>query len=77
MFGRRKFSPFDQAMAEPCPRCSPCRNPPSGGEDELAGSLLGAPTEGSNTPTPAPPVFQAQSPTSTQAPAPLSNKGLF
>ena len=53
------------------------RNPPLGGEDELAGSSPGAPTEGSNTPTPSPPVSRAQIPAFAQAPAPPSNKGLF
>ena len=64
-------------MARPRTRRSLCRNPLPGGEDELVGGLLRDPTKGSNTPTPSPSVFQAQTPASTQAPTPLSNKGLF
>ena len=64
-------------MAGARTRRSPRLNPPPGGEDELAGGLSGAPTEGSNTPTPSPPASRAQIPASTQAPAPPSNKGLF
>ena len=64
-------------MAGTRTRRSPCRNPPSGGEDELAGGSLKAPTKGSNTPTPSPPASRAQTPAFAQAPAPPSNKGLF
>ena len=64
-------------MAGPCTCCSPRHNLPQSNEDKLARGLPGAPTKGSNTPTPSPPVSRAQSPASTQAPAPPSNKGLF
>ena len=64
-------------MAGPRTRRSPRRNPPPGGEDELARGLPGAYTEGSNTPTPSPPVSRAPTPASAQAPAPPSNEGLF
>ena len=64
-------------MAGPRTRRSPRRNPPPGGEDELAGGPPGAPTKGSNTPTPSPPVSRAQTPASAQAPTLLSNEGLF
>ena len=64
-------------MAGPRSRRSPRRNPPPGGEDELTGGPPGAPTEGSNTPTPSPPASRAQTPASAQAPAPPSNEGLF
>ena len=57
-------------MAGPRSRRSPRRNPPPGGEDELAGGPPGAPTKGSNTPTPSPPVSRAQ--TSTNAPTPTA-----
>ena len=53
-------------MAGPRACRSPCRNPPSVGEDELAGA---APTEGSGTPTPTPVVSRAP----TVAPS-LDNK---
>ena len=64
-------------MAGPRICRSPRRNPPIGGEDELAGGPSEASIEGSNTPTPFPPVSRAQSPASAQAPAPPSNEGLF
>ena len=62
-------------MAGPRSRRSPRRNPPPGGEDELAGGLPGAPTKGSNTPTPYPPVFWAQTPADAPTPtlAPLKD----
>ena len=47
------------------------RNPPLGGEDELAG----APTEGNSTPSPSPVVSQAQTPAPAQAPAPTPAPG--
>ena len=64
-------------MAGPRTRCSLRRNLPPGGENELAGGLPGAPTKGSNTPTPSPPASRAQTPASAQASAPPSNEGLF
>ena len=57
-------------------RC-PCRNPPPNGEDKLVGDLLGAPTEGSNTPTTSPPVSRAQTPAFAQALAPPFNERFF
>ena len=49
------------------------RNPPLGGEDELAG----APTEGNSTPSPSPVVSQAPAPAQASAPtlAPASAPG--
>ena len=64
-------------MAGPHTRRNPHRNPPPGSEDELTEGPSGAPTEGSNTPTPSTPASPAQTPASAQAPAPSSNKGLF
>ena len=58
-------------MAGPRTRRSPRRNPPPGGEDELAGGPPGAPTEGSNTPTHSPAVSRAPTP------APPSTDELF
>ena len=55
----------------------PCHNSPPGNEDELAGGLSEASTESSNTPTPSPPAFRAQTPASAQASALPSNKRLF
>ena len=43
-------------------------NPPLGGEDELIRGSSGAPTKDSNTLTPFPLVFWAQSPALTPAP---------
>ena len=55
-----------------------CRNHrhnlPLGGEDELTGGPLEAPTKGSNTPSPSPPVFWAQTP--APPPVPTSTKEL-
>ena len=64
-------------MVEPRTHHSPHRNPPPGREDDLARDPRGAPTKGSNTPTPFPPTSRAQTPTSTQAFAPPFNEGLF
>ena len=64
-------------MVGPRTYCSLCRNPPPGGKDELIGGPTGAPTKGSNIPTPSPPTSRAQTPTSAQVLAPLSNKGFF
>ena len=58
-------------MAGPRTRRSPRRNPPPGGEDELAGGPPGAPTEGSHTPTHFPAVSWAPTP------APPFNDELF
>ena len=55
------------------PRC----NLPPGGEDKLAGSPPGAPTEGSNTPTPSPPVSWAQTPADAPAPTPAPPRGTY
>ena len=59
-------------MAGPHTCHSPRRNSPSGGKDELAGGLPGAPTKSNNTPTSSPPISWAQTPadapTSTSAP---------
>ena len=52
-------------MAGPYTRHNLYRNSPPGGKDELAGSPPGAPTKDSNTPTPSPAVFWAQTPTFT------------
>ena len=71
------FLPFNQAIAGPRTYRSLCRNPPPGGEDELIGGPPGAPTKGSNTPTPFPPISRAQTLASAQAPALPSKKGLF
>ena len=49
-------------MAEPRTRRSSHRNPPLGGEDELARGPPGAPTEDSNTPTHFPAVSRAPTP---------------
>ena len=49
-------------MAWPRSCYSPCRNPPPDGEDELARSLPGAPTEGSHTPTHSPAVSWTPTP---------------
>ena len=54
-------------MARPPARRSPCRNPPPTGKDEPAGP---APTEGSDTYTPAPAVSRAPTPAPAPAPAP-------
>ena len=67
---KKKFSPLDQAIAGPRTRHSPCRNPSSGGEDELARGLPEALTKSSNTPTPSPHISRAQ--TLADAPAPTS-----
>ena len=64
-------------MIGPRTRCSPCRNPPPGGEDELTGGPLGAPIEGSNTPTPFPPVSWAQTPADTPAPTSAPPRGTY
>ena len=64
-------------MAGPRTRRSPCRNPPSGGEDELAGGPPGALTEGSNTPTPFPPVSRAQTPADALTPTPAPSSGTY
>ena len=64
-------------MAGPRSRRSPRRNPPPGGEDELAGGPPGAPTEGSNTPTPSPPVSRAQTPADAPAPTPAPLRGTY
>ena len=64
-------------MAGPCTHCSPRRNPPLGGEDELAGGSPEDLTEGSNTPTPSPSTSRAQTPASAQVPTPPTNEGLF
>ena len=51
-------------MARPPARRSPRRNPPPTGEDELAGAAQGpAPTEGSDTSTPAPAASRVPTPT--------------
>ena len=64
-------------MAGSHTRRSPrCNSLPSG-EDELAEGAPGAPTEGSNTLTPFPPVSPAQTPASAQDPSPPSNEELF
>ena len=47
-------------MAGACIRCSLYRNLSPGGKDERVKGLPGAPTKGSNTLTPFPPVSQAQ-----------------
>ena len=49
-------------MAELHTRRSLCHNPPSGGEDELAGGPPGAPTKGCNSLTYFPAVFWAPTP---------------
>ena len=66
-------------MTGPRTRCSPRRNSPTGGKDELVGGPPGAPTKDSNTPTPFPTISRAQTPASTPAPTPAlpSNKRLF
>ena len=74
---KKEFSPFDQAMAGPRTCRSLGHNPPLGGEDELARGPSRAPIEGSNTPTPTPPISRAQILSSAQAPTLPSNKGLF
>ena len=61
-------------MAGARARRSPRRNPPPGGEDEPAGGPPGAPTEGSNTPTPSPPASRSQTP--APPPVPSSNEEL-
>ena len=58
-------------MAGPRTRRSPHRNPPPGGEDEVAGGPPGAPTEVNNTPTYSPAVSWAPTP------APPSTNELF
>ena len=62
-------------MAGPRTCRNPRRNPPPGGEDELASGPSEAPNKGSNTPTPSPLVFRAQTP--AQALTLSSNEGLF
>ena len=48
-----------------------CRNaPPPAGKDELAGDVLGAPTEGRGTHTPTPAASRASSPAPAPAPGP-------
>ena len=64
-------------MAGPrtCP--SPRHNPLQGGKDELAEGPPGAPTEGSNIPTPSLAVFRTLTPVPVPAPAPPSTNELF
>ena len=64
-------------MAGPRIRRSLWRNPPPGGEDELVRSPPGAPTKGSNTPTPSPPVSWAQTPADAPAPTPAPPRGTY
>lgn len=49
---------------------SPCYKLSLGGKNKLPGDLPGALIKGTNTPTPFPAVFQAQTPVPTLAPAP-------
>ena len=74
---KKKFSPLNQAMAGPRIRRNPRRNPPPGGEDEFAGGPSGAPTKGSNTHTPSPPVSWAQTPADAQVPPPAIYSGMY
>ena len=62
-------------MAGPRSRRSPCRNPPPGGEDELARGPPGALTKGSNTPTLFLPVSRAQTLADALIPTPVSSRG--
>ena len=64
-------------MTGPRTRRSLRCNPPPDGENELAGSLPGALTESSNTPTSSPPVFRAQTPTDAPALTPAPPRGTY
>ena len=76
-YSKEEVSTFNQAMTGPRTRRSPRHNPPPGGEDELAGGLPGAPTKGSNTSTPSPPVSRAQTPADAPAPTPAPSSGTY
>ena len=64
-------------MAGPRTCRSPRCNPPPGGKDELARGPPGAPTEGSNTPIPFPPVSRAQTPADAPAPTLVLLRGTY
>ena len=64
-------------MAGPGTHRSSRHNLPPSGEDELAGGLPGASTEGSNILTPSPPVSWAQTLVDTPAPTLVPLRGTY
>ena len=64
-------------MARPRARRSSRRNPPPGGEDELAEGPPETLNKGSNTPTPSLLLSRVQTPADVSAPTPASPRDMY